>query len=40
MRIALRPTAWPSMRPKVSPLARRFAIENGSDAPTRNENAG
>ena len=40
MRIALRRRVWTSMRPKVSPLACRLAIEKGSDAPARNENAG
>jgi len=32
--------AWRSIFPKLSPFARRLAIEKGSDAPARNENAG
>jgi len=39
-RMRLRRTAWPSIFPKVSPLAWRLAIEKGSDAPARNEKAG
>src|ERR1700752_772043 len=40
IRIRLRRTAWASIFPKLSPRARRLAIEKGSDAPARNEKAG
>jgi hypothetical protein len=40
IRMKLRRSAWANNPPKLAPRAWRLAIENGSAAPTRNENAG